>query len=212
LAEQRRIFAVLETAAETNVLRADRRAWLGFASVVAIAGVAVLIVLLRAGGGPAGGTARDHTPVRSGQGLAQLRVPLDATERQWRRTVRSLPGPTATRSAANARRRSVLAAVSATGATLVRIRIWRRTSPAAVELVVATNLRPAVYLRHRAVRLVNALRSRPIYVKVVDRRGSSFFEWGGAANEGFVGVPPALQSCSPVSAWGEWGRLPCPVK
>jgi hypothetical protein len=110
------------------------------------------------------------------------------------------------------RRRDVLRVVRATGATVVRITIWRRTSPLAVELVVATANGPAFYLRHRAERLVNVLRARPQYLRIVGPHGGLLMEWGGAANEGFVGAPRSLQACSPVFAWGEWGLVPCPVK
>ena len=75
----------------------------------------------------------------------------------------------------------------------------------------ATNVDPAVYLRHRAVKIVNLLATKsPDYVKVVDGQGSLIWEWGGVANEGFVGRPPALRGCGPVYDWGNTPP-PCPV-
>jgi hypothetical protein len=189
--------------------RMRRRRLLLLALLAVLVGAVALGFALRPfGGSPSGQAAQS---VRSSQALARLTVPIDATERQWRATVRSEQGSAAARSTVRRLRHRVLSVATATDATLVRIRIWRRTSPLAVELVVATNVDPAVYLRHRAELLVRVLAGRADYVKVVDGHGASFFDTGGVANEGFVGTPPALEGCSPVKNWGPTPP-PCPVK
>jgi hypothetical protein len=177
---------------------------------LAIAALALVAAGLVYGLRPSGSSPahRGATPGNTHPALARLTVPLDATERHWRASVRSLGGIPSMDATLPSR---LAAAVHDSGATVVRLTIWPGTSPAAVELVVATNVRPAVYLRHRAKRFLGLLK-RPDYFKVVDARGSMIVDWGGAANEGFVGAPPTLQACAPVYAWGLWAKTPCPVK
>ena len=180
----------------------------------------VLVFVLIAGSaiaayglGPGGwlGSAQTGHSASSGHSLARLVVPIDSTERRWRSSVRGLGGPVTASAEALQLRRRALSIIGETGAIPIRIKIWRRTSPAAVELVAATRMNPAAYLRHRAVKFVDAFRW-PVYVKIVNGRGSYIFEWGGAANGGFVGAPPALENCSPVMNWGGFHYPPCPSR
>ena len=189
--------------------RMRRRRFLLAVLALIVAASILAFALWPSGGSPVG---RPDPTRHSNQALGRLSVPPDNIERHWRTSVGSIKGRAIAPSTMRRLREHVLAVVSTTGATVVRMRIRRRTSPPAVELVIATDVRPAVFLRHRAIRFVRALQ-RPSYLRVVDTRGTSFFEWGGADGfGGFVGVPPRLQSCSPVSAWGLWGETPCPAK
>lgn len=176
--------AVRSAAAPTVTLRlSGARLYAVVLGTVALA-AALVFALQPLGGSPAQRLTRGN---HAGRALSRLVVPPDSTERQWRASVRSMRGAPAAETTVLALRRHLLRAIHRTGATLVRLRIWRRTSPPASELVIATNLRPAVYLRHRASRLVNADHARPFYLRIVNRHGGLILEWGGAANEGFVG-------------------------
>lgn len=173
-----------------------------------LAGATVLTIALR----PWGGSPADRgAHVEPKDALSQLRVPLDAGERHWR-SLLPIDGGPAPRSAIVARRREVAQALAATGATLVRLKVWRRMTPPAVELVVATSTDSAIFAGRRFMRLV-AIR-RPDYVRVVDAHGSMTFVWGGAGNEGFVGSAPALAGCIAGMHGGLAGASPprCPVR
>jgi hypothetical protein len=188
-----------------------RRRRTTLAAIVLLAGATAATLALRPwGSAPVGG----HVSPRAGAkpALARLHVPMDSDERHWRSLVRGLAGPAASRSAVLTRRSEVVRLLNATGAALVRLKIWPRTSPPAVELVATTSLNPAVFLRHHAMDILTALAARPDFVKVVDARGSEVFEWGGASNEGFVGVPPALYYCQPVGTGMPPPYRPCPAK
>jgi hypothetical protein len=170
---------------------------------------------------PSGG----HPGVRSGQSvnaqheLARLTVPIDKYERQWRRWVllssaRTGPGGYLRHSSLIHIRRTIRAAVTGSGAMVIRLAIWDLHSPR-VELVMATATPPAAYLKHDLGRLLGRIPGEYRYVKVVDRQGASIFEnfyrVVGVHLEGMVGVPPALGGCSPVKNWGRTPP-PCPVK
>ena len=174
-----------------------------------IAGVAIAAYGL--GPGRWLGTSQVGHSTPSSQSLAHIVVPVDSTERLWRSLVRGLAGPATGTAKALELRGQALAIIGKTGATPIRIKIWRNTSPAALEVVAATRMNPAEYLRHRAVKLVDAF-SRPVFVKIVGPSGSKIFEWGGAANTGFVGTPPGLDNCSPVLHLGLVRTPPCPVR
>jgi hypothetical protein len=113
-------------------------------------------------------------------------------------------------------RQDIRSAVEASGARLVRLKIWQsKFALPPVELVVATAT-PATYLRHRLAPLVSLLgkSNRYVFLKTVDRNGSLIFEWSTRTNrglpEGSIDVPPPLQGCSPVASRGNTPP-PCPV-
>lgn len=184
-----------------------RRFVFGVVALLLVA-LGVAFELHHSGGSP----GRRVTILRdSSNPLSHLKVPLDRTERHWRSMLPALEGKTASPSAIAAVRRQVANMLNGTGVTLVRIKIWPRTSPPAVEMVVATKTASAIFVRHRFMGLVGL--QRPNYVRVVDARGSMTFEWGGAANEGFVGSAPALAGCIATLHWGpEVAPPPCPAE
>jgi hypothetical protein len=172
--------------------------------------VAVALTLwLRPFGGAPGERVTIHG--QSSSPLARLTVPLDAAEKHWRSMLPALEGNAASPAELAAVRRQVAQMLRATGVTLVRGTIWPRTSPPAVELVVATRTAPAIFVHRRFMGLLTRL-TRPDYLRVVDAHGSEAFEWGGAANEGFVGSSPALEGCT-VGMHSEAQLQPpaCPV-
>jgi hypothetical protein len=160
-------------------------------AMVLLACATVMTLALR----PWGSAPIEHVSLtaESRGALSRLQVPVDSGERQWQSAVKRLEGAAAPQSAVDARLREVKRALDATGATLVRITIWPRTSPPAVELVVATRTASAIFVGRRFTQFL-AL-GRPDYLKVVDAHGSEAFLWGGAGNEGFVGSAPALAGC-----------------
>lgn len=179
--------------------------------ILALIAAAAFVAYGLGSGGRPGGGARASQSASSHESFAHPVVPIDATEREWRHKLLTLERSVSSPAAAQRLRAQALASVRATGAVPVRIRIWRRTSPAGLEVVAATRMNAAAYLRHRAETFVTAFGgSHPVYAKVVDPSGSLIFEWGGAGNEGFVGTAPGLDRRSPVSHWGLTAP-PCPV-
>lgn len=196
-------------------LRQPRLAALTLALVVAGIAAGVTVALRPPGGPSPAGPLRNHG-VQSGSAVGALVVPPNAYERQWRSWIRSqASAPVARRSVVSRLRREVVVAAEASGAGLIRLRVWDTTSPPSVELVVATAVRPAVYLRHRLEALLGVLGHGYRYVEAVDRHGRAIFEWStrvrAGSSEGMLGVPRALQGCSPVASWGD-PPPPCPVK
>lgn len=185
--------------------------------------VALLLVLLGVALGAFFGLRGPSAPgqsaghgVQAGQSLAHMRVPMDAYERQWRRWIRSYAsGSHAQSSRVPVLSRELRSHVAASGATVVRLKLWPTTAPPSVELVVATATPPAVYLKHGLWRLLGTVHGEFRFVEVVDRRGSIVFQnmyrVQGNHTEGLVGVAPRLRGCSPVQDWGE-SPPPCPVK
>ena len=114
-----------------------------------------------------------------------------------------------TRSQATAFRKKVLAAVAASGATLVRLTI--RPAP---DLVVATGT-PAAYLKHRLGNVLQVVRSGrdASFVDVVSMKGAKIFEFSCVPGEGSLYVRPDLDQCSPVTHSELQGNPPppCPV-
>jgi hypothetical protein len=166
--------------------------------------------------GPPGSQQVQH-PAAS---LSQFQVPIDATERQWRTWVLShgygiTVGPRANLSRL---RRDIRSAVEASGAMLVRLKLWEaNTRRPPVEVVVATAANPAIYLRRHLMPLLDVIDHGYLFVKVVDRRGSMIFErstltTSNGSPEGTVGVPRDLQGCSPVIASWIDNPPPCPVR
>lgn len=175
-----------------------------------IAGVAIAGYGLGPGGWIGG--SRFSNSASSEQSLAHLVVPLDGTERQWRSRVRAGLTPADNyASSVPAFRRRAMEIARDTGAVPIRVKIWPGATPAAVEIVAATAMDPAAYLRHRAAKWLSSF-PRPIFVKIVNPSGSRIFEWGGVGNEGFVGTAPGLDNCSPVRHWGLARTPPCPVR
>lgn len=191
-------------------MRRRRGAWL----VLVLAGaVALAFALWPSGGPPAVQSVRN---AQTSPGLASLSVPMDKYELQWRRWIRKPGlGELAPSTSVAPLRHKVLSYVTASGASVVRLTVWRTSAPPSVELVVATALPPAAYLRHRLNRLLREIPGEYHFVQVVNRRGKSIFENSFLTRdghfEGMVGVPRRLQMCSPVSA--SWmNPLPCPAK
>jgi hypothetical protein len=176
--------------------------------ILLVGGAGLTLALRPSGGGPS--PTRPVQQAQSPQGLRHITVPVDSYERTWRARIESGTGPALSRSAAVLLRRKVVRAVRRSGATVLRIRVWRRAAPMSVEVVLATAMSPATYLRDRLEGLVGLLAHGNPYVKVVGPRGSRLFEWYYSPGQGMVGVPHALQMCSPVSA--SWmNPEPCPA-
>jgi hypothetical protein len=185
-----------------------RRRRIVVALIILLAGVTALGFALRPSGGPSSTRSGQHA--QSPQALAHITVPVDRYERTWRAGIKSTIDSGLSRAAALQLRQQVVRAVRGTGATILRIKVWRKASPSAVEVVLVTAISPATYLRHRLGRPVSLLAHGDPYVKVVDSRGSRIFEWYYLPGQGMVGVPRALQMCSPVSA--SWMNPPlCPA-
>ena len=188
--------------------RRMRRRRIAVVLLVLLAGAAALTLALRPVGGP--GPTRAVRPAQSPQARAHITVPVDSSERTWRSGIKPTLGTGLSRSEAIQLRQKVVRTVRRSGASLVRLKVWRRAAPNAVEVVLTTAVNPAIYLRHRLESLVSLLAHGDPYVKVVDSRGSRIFEWYYLPHQGMVGVPPALQLCSPVSA--SWlNPKPCPA-
>ncbi len=186
--------------------RRMRRRQLGVATLVLLAVAVASTFALRPFGG---GATHRATPVENANhDPAAPPVPFDSAERQWQASVRKLGGYPADDAALRAR---LTAMVHQSGASVARLIIWHGTSPKAIELVVATRVRPALYIRHRVWPLRLKL-PRPSYLRVVDPRTSRILEEGGVGNEGFFGVPPALYYCAGVATGMPPAYRPCPVK
>ena len=161
---------------------------------------AMLVVVL----GGCGGSSRPH-------------VAVSGDERAWLNKVKhpSTPpvalggGGVLKRSQARALRRRVLTAVTASGATPIRVTV--RPAP---DVVVATAT-PAVYLKHRLRNVLQVVGSGrdASFVEVVDRKGAKVFEFAYVPGEGSLYVRPDLDQCSPVSHGELVGTPPppCPV-
>jgi hypothetical protein len=176
-----------------------------------LTGAAVLTLILRPSAPP--GTTRVSPHRSTGSALAHVKVPVDGAERTWRAGIRAMNRNSQcacglTVSGERRLDRKVTRVAGRTGATIVRMKIWPRFGE--VELVLATAANPAFYLKHQLPPLVSALDRGDPYVKVVNSRGSSIFEWYYLAGQGMVGVPRRLQSCSPVANWGD-PPPPCPA-
>lgn len=205
--------------AEAKRRARQRRVLLTTVLLFIVAVAAVAVSASRSPGGPhSAGPSRSQLVKHSTSNLSQVSVPIDATERQWRAWVLSHGFGLTVGARPNLvnLQRTVRSTVAATGARLVRLKVWQsKFELAPVEVVVVTAT-PAAYLRHRLARLVSLLGkdNRYVFVKAVDRSGSLIFEWTTRTNrglpEGSVDVPSPLQGCSPVASWGNTPP-PCPV-
>lgn len=184
---------------------------------------AITVVAVIASGSPGGsnsaGPPGGHQVQHPAASLSQVRVPLDTVERQWRTWVLShgygiTPGP---RYNLTRLRREVESAVTASGARLVRLKLWEaNTTLPPVELVAGTALNPATYLRHHLAPLLAAVDHGYVFVKVVDRHGSMIFErstltTSNGSPQGTVDIPRNLQMCAVMADWID-NPPPCPVK
>ena len=196
--------------------RMRRRRSIGAAALMLVgAVVAVAILASRSPGGPhSAGPPRGRQVQHSSTSLTQVEVPVDNAERLWRTWVLShgfgiTVGP---RVNVTALRRRVEAAVAASGADLVRLKVWEgNTKYPPVELVVATD-HPAVYLRHRLSAVLAPFDHGYLYVQVANGRGAKILEWTLRTRTGSLYVKPALDQCSPIMHSGLITTPPCPVK
>ena len=198
--------------------RMRRRRILGASLLILVGAIAAGAVLAsRSPGGPhSAGPVRGQDVQHSSSNLSQVKVPVDDTERQWRAWVLShgfgiTVGP---RFDATSLRRRIESAVAASGASLVRLKVWEaNTRHPPVELVVATD-HPALYLRHRLAAVFAPFVPGFLYLQVTNGRGGKILEWTTRAKMGSVYVKPALDSCSPIFHGGLISKPPpaCPVK
>jgi hypothetical protein len=194
--------------AEAKQRMRRRRVLLAMLAMLAAAGVLTLI--LRPFGAP--GTSRVTSNGANRNALAHVRVRVDASERMWLRGIRRVHGDASgpTPRGVAELRRTVVAAVDKSGATVARLRVWPRAD--AVEVVLATRMNPATYLKHH-VRPVFDLDERSFnYIKVVDGQGSRIVEWYELPHSDMVGVSYRLNNCIPLPVDYPMGSPPCPVK
>lgn len=196
--------------------RMRRRRILGVALLILVGVVvAAAVVASRSPGGPrsAGPSGGQHAQ-HSSSNLSQVNVPVDNTERLWRAWVLSHgfgisvgPRPNVT-----SLRHRVEEAVAASGANLVRLKVWEgNTKYPPVELVVATE-HPAVYLRHRLSAVLAPFDHGYLYLQVANDQGAKILEWTLRTRMGSLYVKPALDNCSPITH-SELIKTPaCPVK
>jgi hypothetical protein len=188
-----------------------RRRRILMAVLVLLAGASVLFFLLRPSGPPAT-WLRSHGENGNDASLAHLKVPFDATEQKWRSGIQSAPWQCACGLTPKGRaqlRRKVVSAADKSGASVVRVKVW--STPGTVEVVLATQVDPAEYLRHRLRPLVTLLGGSYPYVRVVDASGSRVFEWYRIPHEGGVWYPYPLTLCGPITVSPTLGTPSCPV-
>jgi hypothetical protein len=199
--------------AEAKRRARQRRVLLALLALVIVGGVLGAVLATRPSGGPGPSGLELGQRAQPGTNTMRVGVPEDALERAWVRWIKSQSIKGVGSYALHAPRVAVQTAVEATGARLIRLHVWP-THPASIEVVVLTNAPPAVYLRHRLARVLAVLGHGYVFVKAVNSRGSSIFQYftrtKGGIHEGSVGVPPPLQGCSPVVSWGN-APPPCPV-
>jgi hypothetical protein len=196
--------------------RRRRRRLLGAALLVAVGAIAAAAVAAsRLPGGPhSAGPSRGQRVQHPGTKLPQVKVPVDDTERRWRAWVLShgyglTVGP---KTDVTGMRRRVETAVAASGASLVRLKVWvGNTRQPPVELVVATE-HPAVYLRHRLEAVLAPFDHGYLYLQVANDHGAKILEWTLRTREGSLYVKPALDQCSPIAHSELIKTQTCPVK
>lgn len=106
----------------------------------------------------------------------------------------------------------VVAAVAASGADLVRLKVWEANSKhPPVELVVAAK-HPAIYLRHRLSAVLTSFDHGYLYLQVASDRGAKILEWTLRTRTGSLYVKPALDQCSPITHSEFIEPPPCPVR
>jgi hypothetical protein len=192
--------------------RAKQRRVLVLAALVVVGIVVGLAFALRSTGGPKRGGASAHQGVQSSASLGDIVVPANATERLWRAWIRSqVPGSAVSRSVALRTRRAVRSRVAASGATVVRLRVWRTTSPPSIELVAATAIPAAVYLKHRMLHLVDGINRPPMFIEVVDSHGARIIEDAMQSRQDTLYIRGGLAGCYGVL--GPPHKIqPCPAK
>lgn len=194
--------------------RAKQRRVLVLAVLVVIGITVGVVFALQSPGGPSVGGSSASRGVQSSAGLANLAVPVDPTERHWRQWIGSEAlSPAVSRSLAIGAERAVRSHVAASGATVVRLRLWRTTAPPSVELVVATAIPAAVYLKYRMLQLFAGINSHYMFLEVVDRHGSKIIQFVLRYGHGTVYIRPGLEGCSPGLVLGlATNPPPCPAK
>jgi hypothetical protein len=205
-------FALDPLIAEARQRMRRRRLLLLAVLVIAAAGLAFA---LKPWGGP--GPARPTHSTLDAQALAHLNVPVGATERQWRHWIRTTDVftglPSVDRSRLPALRRAIESHAALSGATVIRIKLWRASERPPLDLVVATATPAAVYLRHHLKELLQGIRSSYMVLDVVDQHAARILEVSYRARTnklmGSLYVRPGLAGCSPIQSWGS--TPPCPV-
>lgn len=127
--------------------RARQRRTFALVALLCTVGVAITTLSLQPFGGSGGATG--GSGALSPQALARLAVPVGSAELGWRHEIIAHRSATAAGSDAfPGIRRNLLMHVRASGASVVRMKIWQTTaiSPA-VELVVATSTPPGLYVQ-----------------------------------------------------------------
>jgi hypothetical protein len=148
------------------------------AVLVLLAGAGVLFLILRPSGPPGTTHVTAHGGNGSGNALAHLNVPVDAAERAWLAGIKSADWGCAcglTPKGVRQVHRAIALAAHESGATIVRIRVFGDVG-GTVEVVLATRMNPADYLRQRLPPLVSLLRRGYSYVRVVNGSGARLFE------------------------------------
>lgn len=196
--------------------RMRRRRILGVALLILLGAiVAAAVVASRSPNGPhSTGPLRGQDVQHSGSNSPQVRVPVDNTERLWRAWIlqHSFGTSVGPRTNTTSLRHRVEHAVTASGANLVRLKVWEANAKyPPVELVVATN-RPAVYLRHRLAAVLAPFDHGYVYLQVANDHGAKILEWTTRTRTGSLYVKPALDNCSPITHGGLIKTPPCPVK
>ncbi|HEX5172805.1 MAG TPA: hypothetical protein VFV91_01505 [Gaiellaceae bacterium] len=195
--------------------RMRRRRALGAVLLILVAAVgAVAVTASRSPGGPhAAGPSSGRQVRPSDTSRPRVDVPVDSTERLWRIWVLSQSfgitvGP---RVDVQSLRRRVESAVLASGASVVRLKVWQgRFERPPVELVV-TARHPARYLKHRLEAVLQTFDHGYLYVQVADRHGSRILEWTTRSRTGSLYVKRALFDCSPVLHGGLVRYPACPA-
>jgi hypothetical protein len=83
-------------------------------------------------------------------------------------------------------------------------------SQATAQAVEVRTDQPARYLLGMGGLLAAA--GRPAYIRVIDPRGQTVFEWYSARRQNMLYVRPGLEGCSPAIALG-WSKIPrCPAR
>jgi hypothetical protein len=184
---------------------------LALAALVVVVGIAAGVVFaLRSPGGPNAVGSGGRHGLQSISGLASIAVPVDPTELHWRQWIsKQAQRPVVGRS--DRVRRVVESHAAASGAAVVRLRLWRTTQPPSVELVVATAIPAAVYLRHHLSQLYAGINGHYMFVEVVDARGSKFFQSALRLDNGTAYIRPGLQGCAAGFITGLAGSSPCPA-
>jgi hypothetical protein len=162
--------------AEAKRRARQRRFLVALLALVIVGGVLGAVLATRPSGGPGPSGHGFAQRAQPGADTTRVSVPKDGLERAWVRWIKSQSIKGVGFYALHMPRVAVQSAVQATGARLIRLHVWP-TRPASVEVVVVTTAPPAVYLRHRLARVLAVLGNGYVFVKAVNSRGSSIFQY-----------------------------------